>query len=518
MKNKYLLTLFVSIFLVAGCTTVDENIEQQVIDIENIHFDDLLTSWPNTVFYEIFPRAFYDTSGNGIGDINGMTEKLDYLQELGIEGIWLMPIHPSPSYHGYDVTNYYDINPEYGTMDDFKTFLAEAHDRNIKVLVDLVVNHTSTEHPWFQNAISSEDSKYRDWYVWADDDTNLRQRGEWGQLLWHGEAPHQYLGVFWGGMPDLNFDNPEVRNEMIRIGQFWLEEIGVDGFRLDAAKHIFPFEKEKNIEWWQEFRTAMEEVREDVFLVGEVWDLPQVGGPYLEDGLHSTFNFDLAEEILSAARQERGGTLVAKLLRTLNIYEMYSDDFIDSTFITNHDMNRVMSELRGNEERAKMAASLLLTLPGAPFIYYGEEIGMRGEKPDEHIREPMLWYDTYRGGQTTWIDPKHDTDANAPSVEKQLEDPNSLLNHYKKMIYLRRTLPALQLGNIEESPIRESGIVAFIRSYNNEQLYVIHNLSNDQHEINFANEGIIIFKTDEEAIYENETLLLPAYSTVIFSY
>lgn len=508
-----------TIILLVGCApATPEQGEEKVFTRESILSEELVSSYPSTVFYEIFVRAFYDSTGDGIGDINGMTAQLDYLQELGIEGIWLMPIHPSPSYHGYDVTDYYEVHPEYGTMADFQNFLAEAHARDIKVIIDLVVNHSSIDHPHFQDAISSVDSPYRDWYIWADETTNLRERGEWGQPFWHGQAPNNYFSVFWGGMPDFNFYNEEVRQEMIRIGQYWLEEVGVDGFRLDAAKHIFPKDKEQNLVWWQEFREAMEEVNPNVFLVGEVWDLPQVAGPYLENGLHSTFNFDLADDILRAARSERGGSLVPKLIRSLSIFERYSTDFVDSTFITNHDMNRVMSELRGNVDQGKMAASILLTLPGSPFIYYGEEIGMQGAKPDEHIREPMRWYEDGGGGQTTWIIPRHDTGANAPSVEAQLGDPESLLNHYKTMIHLRRSQPVLLFGNILESPIKEQGSLSFVREYEGEQLLIVHNLGKTELSMEVVAEFNRIFFASDMAYTMNDgVLLLPPYSTIIFS-
>lgn len=516
-RRYFLLCLLFSVGFLTGCTTPDSGQANEVVAVEALNHDDLQSSFPNTVFYEIFVRAFYDSNGDGIGDINGMTSKLDYLQELGIEGIWLMPIHPSPSYHGYDVTDYYDIHPEYGTMADFKTFIAEAHERNIKVIIDLVVNHSSIEHPFFLDAISSQESPYRDWYIWADENSNLRERGEWGQKFRHGEAPNNYFSVFWGGMPDFNFYNQEVRQEVLKFGEFWLEEVGVDGFRLDAAKHIFPKDKEQNLVWWNEFRAAMEKVNPEVFLVGEVWDLPQIAGPYLEDGLHSTFNFDLAEDILKAARSERGGSVVTKLIRSLSTFERYSSDFVDSTFITNHDINRVMSELRGNDQQAKMAASLLLTLPGSPFIYYGEEIGMQGAKPDEHIREPMLWYQDGKGGQTTWVKPKYDTDSDAPSVETELNDPNSLLHHYKTMIYLRRSQSTLLFGTITESPIKEQGSLAFKRIHNEEELHIIHNLTKADLEITLDNHpGDVIFASKQEYSVANGTVILPPYSTVIF--
>ncbi|WP_026689754.1 alpha-amylase family glycosyl hydrolase [Alteribacter aurantiacus] len=477
------------------------------------------STFPETVFYEIFPRAFYDTTGDGIGDIQGMIEKLDYLEEMGIEGLWLMPIHPTPTYHGYDVIDYYDINPDYGTMDDFREFVSEAHDRDIKILVDYVVNHTSIEHPWFVDAISSEDSEYRDWYIWADENTRLSERGEWGQPYWHGEEPNQYMSVFWSGMPDLNMDNPDVREKLIEIGTFWLEDVGVDGFRLDAAKHIYPGEHEKNLEWWAEFRTAMESVKEDVFLVGEVWDIPSVTAPYLEEGLHSVFNFDLGESMVQAARSENGNRLVSGLIRDLERFDQYADDYVLSTFLTNHDMNRVMSELRGHEERARMAASLLFTLPGSPFVYYGEEIGMEGQKPDEHIREPMLWYkDREQMGMTSWIDPRHDNEETSSSVEEQWEDPDSLLRHYQTMIHLRRSTPALLHGKIEDVQTDERSVVAFYRE-DEHRVLVAHNLGSEEVIVPLPENDAYSwhFRQSDEQLLTQGELTLPAYSTAVLS-
>lgn len=480
-SRLFLPVLIAITLLVSGCNQSQDQDSRQDTVNETPALNQLVSHWPHGVFYEIFVMAFHDSNHDGIGDIKGMTEKLDYLEELGIEGLWLMPINPSPSYHKYDVVDYYDIDPEYGTIDDFKSFVQEAHSRGIKVIIDLVVNHSSSDHPWFKEALSSVDSPYRDWYVWADEDTNLLERGEWGQQVWHGSGQNKYYGVFWGGMPDLNFDNPEVRETFIDIGRFWLEEVGVDGFRLDAAKHIFhEDEKEKNYAWWQEFRSAMQEVKEDVFLVGEIWAPATVVAPYLEDGLHSAFNFDLSDKILSSIKRESDTGIASSLERIRNYFLNLSEEYIDSTFITNHDMPRVMTEVSGNENQAKMAASLLLTLPGSPFIYYGEEIGMEGAKPDEHIREPMLWYtNPERTGQTSWIRPSHNTAKENIAVESQLEDENSLYNHYKTMIYTRRSSDILVLGEIEGSRLNQAGVVAFKRVLDDSSLLVLHNMTGE---------------------------------------
>jgi alpha-amylase len=485
----------------------------------------LVSLYPHGVFYEIFPMAFYDSNGDGIGDLNGITAKLDYLKDLGIEGIWLMPINPSPSYHKYDTTDYYGIDAKYGTLEDFKNLLDQAHERNINVLMDLVVNHTSKDHPWFKGALSSKDSPHRNWYIWADENTKTSVRGEWDQPVWHGGGINKYYGTFWSGMPDLNFDSPEVQAEIIKIGQYWLQ-FGVDGFRLDAAKHIFTDEvKEKNYAWWQKFRASMEEVNQDVFLVGEVWATASVVAPYLKDGLTSTFNFDLSEKIISSVNQERDAGIVHFLERIREYYSKMDQRFVDSTFLSNHDTNRVMTQLKGNIQHAKMAASILLTLPGSPFLYYGEEIGMEGAKPDEHIREPMLWFkEPDTEGQAKWIRPRHNIGDKAISLEKQMEDPNSLYHHYKTMIQTRRSSEILVLGEIKGlNGLNDNETAAFKRVWNEEALAVIHNLSKQPKTLTIKGEDAkynkIFFTTDKD-IKLNSTdgqleINIAPYSTVI---
>ncbi|HMJ47721.1 MAG TPA: alpha-amylase family glycosyl hydrolase, partial [Ferruginibacter sp.] len=260
------------------------------------------SKWPRGITYEIFVQSFCDADGDGIGDIKGMTSKLDYLQGLGIEGIWLMPINPSPSYHKYDVTDYYGIHPSYGTLEDFKTFLKEAHKRGINVIMDLVINHSSSKHPWFLDARKNINSPTRDYYVWThkddpqamttvkktNDDSNVRRR--WNKV---DSSDYLFYSYFGGHMPDLNFDNPKLRDEIFTIGRYWLTDIGVDGFRLDAARHIFPDERaHDNHNWWIYFLSEMRKAKKDVYIVGEVWAPADVVAPYLK-GIPSLFNFDL---------------------------------------------------------------------------------------------------------------------------------------------------------------------------------------------------------------------------------
>lgn len=489
---------------------------------------------PGEVFYEIFVRSFYDTNGDGIGDLNGVTAKLDYLKELGIGGIWLMPINASPSYHGYDTTDYYAVNPEYGSLDDLKRLMEEAHKRGIKVIMDLAVNHTSREHPWFKAALADENSPYRSWYTIAEADEPVMADGAIGGDPWHKYGSLKYLGVFWEGMPDLNFNEPQVRREMIKIGQYWLAQ-GLDGFRLDAAKHIYgdfastvstPDIQAANLKWWQEFRAGMNEVNPEAYLIGEVWDSVTVIAPYFDQALNSAFHFDLAGRLLSAADSEQDADLAFSLGRAYGVYEKSSGGtFVDAPFLSNHDQNRVMTVLNGNADHAKMAAALLLTLPGTPYLYYGEELGMKGAKPDEYIREPMLWYRDPSGGegQTTWEQSRYNAEAGAVSVEAQTADGQSMLNHYRKLIKWRNEEPALRDGGIAEFKLEpaNSKLSVYVRATERERVLVVHNLSGGQQATElqpsetFGAFKEIIRSTSLKAQLEGSKLTLPAYSTVI---
>ncbi|ANA80706.1 DUF3459 domain-containing protein [Paenibacillus glucanolyticus] len=496
---------------------------------------------PSDVYYEIFVRSFYDSDGDGIGDLKGIIEKLDYLNDgnpdtsddLGVTGIWLMPINPSPSYHGYDVTDYRSIHPDYGTLEDFKTLLAEADKRGIKIIMDLVVNHTSTEHPWFKESAADQASTIRDWYIWAEDQGKAPSGSSaaGSGSPWHEMNGAHYMGTFWGGMPDLNFDNPKVREEMKDIGKFWLE-LGVDGFRIDAAKHIYEdlmsdkgeATTAKNTAWWQEFRTSMNEVDPDAYIVGEIWDnSAAVIAPYLDNAFDSGFNFGLGESIVGAALNEKDNNLAFTLERMYGLFSQVSGGkFTDATFLTNHDMNRVMSQLNNDENHAKMAAGILLTMPGNPFIYYGEEIGMKGAKPDEQIREPMIWSNTGSDkGQTTWEPLKHNRGDAVQGVEQQMGDANSLLSRYRTLIRWRNEMPALQNGTIESYASGNAQVMAYVRRTNDNQALVVHNLSGKEQMVDVASKNresgfsSLSRTTDDSAALNGSSLTLPPYTTVV---
>jgi len=444
--------------------------------------------WNDTVFYEIFVRSFYDSDGDGIGDFNGLTSKLDYLNDgdpntsndLGVTGLWLMPIHPSPSYHGYDVTDYYAVNPEYGTMEDFKNLLNEAHKRGIRVIIDWVLNHTSNQHPWFKSAVSDKNSPYRDWYIWAD--TNPLYQGPWGETVWHSSPTGFYYGIFVDFQPDLNFNNPAVTQEMDKMAAFWLKEVGVDGFRLDAAKHLIEdgHQQENTTAthtWYKEFRPFNKNVKPQALTIGEVQGPSNVVSTYLAgDELDLGFDFDLANKMVTSVQAQNGEDFGEILTREVSIFR--PGQF--ATFLTNHDQNRIMSVLNEDMDAAKNAATLLLTSPGVPFLYYGEEIGMLGKKPDEDIRRPLQWSGDANAGFTTgspWRAPA--SDYTTKNIASQTEDPNSLLSLYRKLIYIRNNHAALRVGDFYLVDTGNRSVFANLRVSRNETALIIVNLSSE---------------------------------------
>ncbi|MCG8374147.1 MAG: alpha-amylase family glycosyl hydrolase, partial [Balneolales bacterium] len=413
--------------------------------------------WNEVVWYEIFVRSFYDSDGDGIGDFNGLTQKLDYLNDgnpdtdtdLGIGGIWLMPIHPSPSYHGYDVTDYRAINPDYGTMEDFKTFLEEAHSRGIRVIIDYVMNHTSNQHPWFI-ASADGDEHFRDFYRWEENHPGYN--GPWGQSVWHQNNEEYYYGLFWSGMPDLNYDNPAVKDSMFSISDFWINEIGIDGFRQDAVLYIHENgsllkNTPETLNFWAYFNTNLKTANPEAFAVGEAWEPTDVVLQYITNNrLDYAFEFDLAYSMINAVNSGNSANLSQTIQK---VYDEYP--FLQfSTFLTNHDMDRVMNVLGSDVNKAKAAASLYLTMPGIPYLYYGEEVGMLGKKPDEDIRLPMQWNTEVNAGFTAGT-PWRALNSNYMefNVATMQQNDSSLFNHYRELIQIRNKYGELRTGEFE---------------------------------------------------------------------
>ena len=457
------------------------------LDAQEVESD--LFWWNDRVFYEIFVRSFYDSDGDGVGDLRGVIEKLDYLNDgdpsttadLGVTGLWLMPVSLSPSYHGYDVTDYNQINTDYGTNADFRALIEEAHARGIAVIVDLVVNHTSAQHPWFIASANGVPS-YRDWYVWEEEAPNFR--GPSGQPVWHRRGDGYYYAVFWDQMPDLNYENPEVTAAMEDTARFWLEDMGVDGFRVDGLKHIIEDGSvQENTDatraWARDFNSFLDSVSAESLMVGEVWRTSYLWSQYVEEGgADLVFEFDLANAIVLSASAGTKNAIQSIQNRTVDLYPRGQY----GTFLTNHDQNRVMTQLRGDTGAARVAASLLLTLPGVPFLYYGEEIGMVGQKPDERIRTPMQWDDTPEtAGFTSADEPwqQLQNDHAEVNVAAQTGDPDSLLTHYRALINLRNDSVALRQGDFVPVESDSRAVYSFLRHHADQTVLVIINMSDD---------------------------------------
>lgn len=438
------------------------------------------------VCYEVFVRSFYDSDSDGIGDLKGLTQKLDYLndgnprsrRDLGVRCIWLMPIDASPSYHGYDVTNYYRVNPAYGTNGDFKRLVAAAHTRGMKVLVDLELNHTSSEHPYFKEALRDTASPHRDWFRFSA--TKPKVTGPWGQEVWHRSPVRDeyYYGLFTAQMPDLNYENPAVVQEAKNIARFWLEDMGADGFRLDAVPYLVESgdslaHTARTHAVLRDWAAYVRRIAPNAYTVGEVWDSIGAQLPYYPDQLDAYFSFEVSDAILEAVRTGVAGKLLAPVLRLQRA--LPADRW--SPFLRNHDETRTLTALGGSVARAKMAAVLLLTLPGLPFVYYGEEIGMMGDKPDERLRTPMQWTPRRGAGFTdgfVW-EPLH-SDSLTANVQVQQNDPGSMLNLYRRLIHLRATNSALGSGTLIPVNASNGAVAAYLRREGNRAVLVITNL------------------------------------------
>ncbi len=455
--------------------------------------------WRDAVFYEIFVRSFADASsgplaGDGIGDFQGLIEKLDYLNDgrgvagksLGVTALWLMPIHPSPSYHGYDVSDYFAVHPEFGDIALFKRFLAEAHRRGIRVIIDSVLNHASSQHPLFRQALEEQaDGETRKLFRFADVPVELF--GPWDQRAWHmvgTEGGGFYYGVFSSEMPDWNFNDPRVTEHHRRTADFWLKEIGVDGFRLDAVRYFYEVgdalqDTEETRQWLKGFTEYCHTVKPDAFVIGEnTARMAEVARGIRGGALDSSFEFDLARATIEAVRLRTPEILSRALAR---LEEIYSGDAPWATLLTNHDQERTRTQFDGDEALTRLATKLLFTLPGVPFLYYGEELGMQAAKPDPELRTPMPWTAETpnagfaAAGVKAWKAPK--PDFREVNVAAQIEQPDSMWSLYQKLIGLRTSSPALRHGRAIEVSSSDRGVFVQMLGTAEEVVLVMANFS-----------------------------------------
>lgn len=445
--------------------------------------------WYDAVFYEIFVRSFQDSDGDGVGDLRGILSRLDHLNDgdplthddLGVTGIWLMPIFTSPSVHGYDITDYLTIDPEYGTQADFEALLDAAHARGIRIILDLPFNHTSTQHPWFVDSASSETSAKRSWYVWSE-----TQNG----YGWNPKNGAYYYAAFDGSIPDLNYYSTEVLGELQAIYDHWMN-LGIDGFRLDGAKYLV--EEGKYTENTDRTHCYLQAMRRyfnarwpESLLVGEIWADSETVATYFDDGLNElpvAFDFKTSDGIINGVSR-----LDATLLHApLAAREFYNPDpAMSAPFLRNHDMDRTGSVLATVAQR-KQAAIIQLSLSGTPFLYYGEEIGMSGARgndtTDNRRRTPMQWSAEASAGFTDpGVQPWYpvNIDYDTVNVATELEDADSLLRLYQKMIRIRgeEANSALRHGafvRVVSTPADQS--YAFLRGSGEGAILVLLNMS-----------------------------------------
>lgn len=438
--------------------------------------------WNDAVFYEIFVRSFYDSNNDGIGDFRGIIEKLDYLNDgdtstrtdLGVTALWLMPMMKSPSYHGYDVSDYYSTNPAYGTMADFEELVSKAHARGIKVIIDFVMNHTSDQIPWFTQSANSQNG-YRDWYIWSP--TNPGYTGPWGQNVWNSKNSAYYYAIFYSGMPDLNYRNPAVKTEMFNVTNFWLGK-GIDGFRLDAIKYLIEDgvvqqNTPETLDLINQFNTVYKATNPVAFTVGEVWDPTQVIIPYVQEKrLDACFEFTLASSIISAVNSSKPSAVKDQMNTIQQSYPVLQY----GTFLTNHDQDRVFTQLGTDMVKMKQASAIYLTLPGIPFIYYGEEVGMIGSGADENKRRPMQWSAGAYAGFSTHV-PWMGVGSNylTNNVATMSQDSGSLLSHYKKLVHIRNEHAPLRKGYFLNVGCSDSNDLAYARIFEDNAVVVISN-------------------------------------------
>ncbi|HWV22798.1 MAG TPA: maltose alpha-D-glucosyltransferase [Thermomicrobiales bacterium] len=487
--------------------------------------------WKDAVFYEVPVKSFYDGSGDGTGDFRGMAQRLDYIRDLGVDCIWLLPMYPSPGQDdGYDISDFMTVHPDFGTIDDFKDFLDIAHSKGLRVIADLVMNHTSDQHPWFQEARSNPDSPKHDYYVWSDDPTRYSDAriiftdtevSNWtydqvaGKHFWHRFFSHQ---------PDLNYDNPEVHREMLDVMRFWLN-LGLDGFRCDAVPYLYEREGTncENLPETHEFlrklrRTVDEEFPGTVLLAeANQWpsDVVEYFGPEESPEFHMAFHFPLMPRMFMAMRRELRTPIVEVMESTPTIRDtnqwaiflrnhdeltlemvtdadrdyMYFEYAKDPRMRINVGIRRRLAPLLDNGRRQiEMMNSLLFSMPGSPVLYYGDEIGMGdniylGDR--NGVRTPMQWNGDRNAGfsRADWarlyspviMDPVYGYQA--VNVEAQNRTPTSLLNWMKRLIAVRKRYKAFARGSIQFLHPENLKVLVYLRRWENETLLCVVNLS-----------------------------------------
>lgn len=511
MKKKFLATLLLPLTLIS-CSTNNYSF------YDEYEYTPLDESDNYRTFYEIFPSSYYDSNGDGNGDLQGIIQKLDYIDNMGFNGIWLTPIHESPSYHGYDVNDYYSINPKLGTMDDYRELVEECHKRDIKIILDLVLNHTSPQHEWFQKGVQAfkegNGGEYSDYYNFSltqDLIHNFKYDGVW------------YESGFGGGsMPDLNLDSENVRREIEDIIKFYIDDVGIDGFRLDAVPWYFKGDEEKNIETLSWINKVTKSYNENAYIVAEAWEGAGTITRYYESGIDSFFAYNsnpLGVEISRYMVRNDANSYVTKMEFLIE----QAGEYIPAPFITNHDNPRSCNVVQGrkDESKAKFGQGIMQMMSGATFTYYGDEIGMMAANPpDENVRTAMLWGE--EEGMCNNPSGTTQTEIVYPTVAEQMEDENSILVYYRNANRIRDKYPAIRKGSIEiiDNSNKEVCFIKKDDGQNSCYLLINFGLENNQVDLSKLNLDEIKYDSlltnnEEEVTLTNRIMTLPKYAIVV---
>lgn len=503
-------------------------------------------------YYEIFVHSFYDSDGDGIGDLNGVTEKLDYVAEMGFNGIWLMPVFPSPTYHKYDATDYMAVDEQYGTIEDFDRLMEKAHSLGIRVIIDLAINHTSSQHPWFKEACEylrtveagSEpdynECPYAAYYHFANEPTgNTWYHVNGTAVIGNSNNPESgpgstawyYEGSFWDQMPDLDLSCEELWTELEKIADFWIEH-GVDGFRMDAPLHYEENRTDFNTAVLGRFYEYCVSKNPDFYMVSEVWAAEGIIADYYGSKTPSMFNFDAAQaegKLIKAGNSKyKAANLAEAFVRYQEDFSAGNPEYIDAPFLTNHDNPRVANALNNNPEAMKRAGGLLMIMGGSPFVYYGEEIGMcsSGTK-DENKRLPMIWSSETEAEGTTRKPEGADSGivSKFAGVEEQISDPESILNYYRRALRLRNENPEIARGYVTVVPeLTAENAAVIVKTWNESRIAVAFNTSKEEIVIDVSGAetvskmelyGYLTVESTGKVTLEDGRLTLPAGAVAV---
>lgn len=496
-------------------------------------------------FYEIFVYSYCDSDGDGTGDIQGLISKLDYLNDgddttdtdLGINGIWLMPMCQSTTYHKYDVVDYRSIDSEYGTLDDFKQLIDECHARGINVIIDMVVNHSSSQNAWFQEACaylngldgkepSVEECPYFDYY-------NFTQEKDGGVYYPVGESGWYYEAQFWSEMPDINLESELVKEEFADITQFWFD-LGVDGFRLDAVGEYYSGQTGRSVQALTWFVENVRAQKEDAYLVGEAWDIMDIYEQFYASGIDSMFNFDFSQQsgvIANAVKKTNAvdaSVFGRKVEKLQDRFSAFNENYIDAPFYTNHDTGRSAGYYAGefSPAQTKIAAAMNMFMSGASFIYYGEELGMKGAGIDENKRAPMQWSsDPDAEGMCDGPEAMEEINMKYGSLEDQQEDPLSIYNYFKQAIRLKNMYPEIARGSVDFiDEISTEDICVFKKQWEEESILIIYNISENENVVDVSGVSLgdskikicgTLLTQEGELTLENGQIKMSPYSIVL---